>query len=148
MVKYSLESGDVKELCEPAELFSEMQSCHISGVECFVGHCARKSKLFINDKLFSNQCTSFHVSQTFLSFTNSTEGLSHELFNYDLNKKLPKPVSGSEVPAHPTLESSGNFNIRAVERGSKIVTVDPGTRTVLQMPRGNLEGIYPRLIVI
>mmetsp|Transcript_12010 Transcript_12010/g.20268 ORF Transcript_12010/g.20268 Transcript_12010/m.20268 type:complete len:314 (-) Transcript_12010:1219-2160(-) len=43
---------------------------------------------------------------------------------------------------------SGNFNIRAVERGSKLVVVDPGLRTVLQMPRGNLEGIHPRLICI
>jgi elongator complex protein 1 len=28
------------------------------------------------------------------------------------------------------------------------VTVDPGTRTVLQMPRGNLEGIHPRIITL
>lgn len=72
------------------------------------------------------------------------------MLNYDLNKALPKPVAGAatEVPAHPTLNDANNFNIRAVERGSKIVTVDPGTRTVLQMPRGNLEGIFPRLIVL
>ena len=63
-----------------------------------------------------------------MSFTNCTDGLSHELFNYDLNKKLPK---GGEPPLHPSLEETGNFNIRAVERGAKIVTVDPGTRTVL-----------------
>lgn len=78
--------------------------------------------------------------------------MSHELFNYDLNKQLPKPTSGSaggaDLPQHPRLDESGNFNIRAVERGSKIVTVDPGTRTVLQMPRGNLEGIYPRIILL
>jgi hypothetical protein len=93
-------------------------------------------RLYINDKIFSNECTSFHIVQTFLSFTNSTQGLSHELFNYDLNKKLPKPANrtgaaASDVPEHPSLQDSGNFNIRAVERGSKIVTVDPGTRTVL-----------------
>ena len=28
------------------------------------------------------------------------------------------------------------------------MTVDPGTRTVLQMPRGNLEGIFPRIIML
>ena len=52
------------------------------------------------------------------------------------------------MPIHPTLNDSNNFNIRAVERGSKIVIVDSGILTVLQMPRGNLEGIYPRIITI
>jgi elongator complex protein 1 len=53
------------------------------------------------------------------------------------------------LPQHPSLaDNSGNFNVRAVERGAKIVTVDPGTRTVLQMPRGNLEGVYPRIIML
>lgn len=68
-----------------------------------------------------------------------------------MTKKLPKPSSATgslDLPVHPSLTDSGNFNIRAVERGSKIVTVDPGTRTVLQMPRGNLEGIYPRIIML
>mmetsp|Transcript_26788 Transcript_26788/g.40862 ORF Transcript_26788/g.40862 Transcript_26788/m.40862 type:complete len:125 (-) Transcript_26788:2020-2394(-) len=118
-------------------LCAELQSTYVSGSECVVGLNAQM-KLYINDKLFSNHCTSFHVSQTFLSFTNTTEGLSHELFNYDLNRKLPKPSSSSslptansELPVHPSLDTEGNFNIRAVERGSKIVSVDPGTRTVL-----------------
>jgi hypothetical protein len=102
-----------------------MQSALVSGEECLVGLCGDRQKLFINDKLFSNTCTSFHISQTFLSFTNSTEGLFHELFNYDLNKPLPKPGSNqNELPLHPSLDTTGNFNIRAVERGSKIVTVD------------------------
>lgn len=74
--------------------------------------------------------------------------MSHELYNYDLNKPLPKPINGQDLPQHPSLSDSGNFNVRAVERGAKIVTVDPGTRTVLQMPRGNLEGIYPRIIML
>lgn len=38
---------------------------------------------------------------------------------------------------------------RAVERGSKIVTVVPGsTSLVLQMPRGNLETVFPRPLVL
>lgn len=50
-------------------------------------------KLYINDQLLSNKCTSFHIAKTFLSFTNTTEGLSHELYNYDLNRRLPKPIT-------------------------------------------------------
>jgi len=44
-------------------------------------------------------------------------------------------------------EEDSNFNVRAVERGSRIV-IQNGTRTVLQMPRGNLETIYPRIVML
>ena len=38
---------------------------------------------------------------------------------------------------------------RAVERGAKIVTIIPSTYAViLQMPRGNFETIYPRVLVL
>lgn len=38
---------------------------------------------------------------------------------------------------------------RTVERGSKIVTVvESSTCLVLQMPRGNLEMVYPRPLVL
>jgi hypothetical protein len=48
-------------------------------------------RLYLNDKLFSNECTSFLLNQSFLAFVNSTSGLSHELFIYDLTRSLPKP---------------------------------------------------------
>ena len=37
--------------------------------------------------------------------------------------------------------------MRAVERGSRIVTTN-GYKTILQMPRGNLEGIQPRILLL
>ena len=38
---------------------------------------------------------------------------------------------------------------RALERGSKLVLAVPGdTKTVLQMPRGNLEVIHPRALAL
>jgi elongator complex protein 1 len=37
--------------------------------------------------------------------------------------------------------------VRAIERGARIVTASE-MRVVLQMPRGNLEGIYPRFIMM
>lgn len=106
-------------------------------------------RLYLNDKLFSNECTSFFLSQTFLCFINSTSGLSHELFIYDTNRLLPKPIScnAQEPPKLASLQDDSNFNVRAVERGSRIVTIN-GTRTILQMPRGNLEGIYPRFFML
>ena len=50
----------------------------------------------------------------------------------------------SAEKAHPFDESC-----RRVERGSRIVTVvGDGTQVVLQMPRGNLETIHPRALLI
>lgn len=44
-------------------------------------------------------------------------------------------------------EDDSNFNIRAVERGSRIVSLN-GSKCILQMPQGNLEGIQPRIILL
>lgn len=50
----------------------------------------------------------------------------------------------SNEKAHPFDES-----IRRIERGSRIVTVvHSDTKLVLQMPRGNLETIHPRALVL
>ena len=104
-------------------------------------------RLYLNDKLFSNECTSFGLSQTFLSFVNSTSGISHEMFIYDLNRALPQPTPGAEIPQHASLADDTKFNVRGVERGSRIVAIS-GVKTVLQMPRGNLEAVYPRITML
>ena len=65
----------------------------------------------------------------------------HELHVYDLNRKLPAD--------HTQLKQTtaeGDFNVRAVERGSRLVVCSQA-RLVMQMPRGNLEGIQPRIIM-
>ncbi len=50
----------------------------------------------------------------------------------------------SDGKAHPFDES-----VRRVERGSRIVCVVPDeTKLVLQMPRGNLETIHPRALIL
>lgn len=110
----------------------KLQTGYIAGQEVVFG-LTSNLRLYINDKIFSNECTSFFQSQTFLSFINSTSGLSHELFIYDLNRNLPKPVnqsSNSDPPRLASLEDDSNFNVRAVERGSRIVVIN-GTKTIL-----------------
>ena len=66
----------------------------------------------------------------------------HELHIYDLNRVLP-----SSHTSLAKISDEGNFNVRAVERGARLVTCC-GSRVVLQMPRGNLEGIQPRNILL
>jgi elongator complex protein 1 len=51
-----------------------------------------------------------------------------------------------EIPAD---EPQKDERCRSIERGAKLVTVMPTTYSVvLQMPRGNLETIYPRALVV
>jgi hypothetical protein len=70
----------------------KIQAALISGKEVVIGLTANL-RLYINDKIFSNECTSFFLSQTFLAFVNSTSGLMHEMLIYDLNRMLPKPAN-------------------------------------------------------
>jgi hypothetical protein len=65
----------------------------------------------------------------------------HELHIYDLNRQLP--ADHTKLPKPSPL---GDFNVRAIERGSRLVCC-PSSKLVMQMPRGNLEGIQPRIIL-
>ena len=61
-----------------------------------------------------------------------------------VNYLLSAVVSLSDNKSHPYDES-----VRRVERGSRIVCVVPeDTKLILQMPRGNLETIHPRALVL
>ncbi|DBA88250.1 hypothetical protein WJX77_011440 [Trebouxia sp. C0004] len=46
-------------------------------------------------------------------------------------------------------QGARDITIRAVEQGARLLAAPPdGVRVVLQMPRGNLEGICPRVLVL
>jgi IKI3 family len=113
-------------------LCHKLAATFVSGTSEVLVGLTQNMRLYLNDKLFSNECTSFLLSQTFFTFINSTSGLSHELFIYDTNRALPRPPTNNatEAPKLASLEDDSNFNVRAVERGSRIVTIN-GTRTVL-----------------
>ena len=61
-----------------------------------------------------------------------------------------KANCGLELQAASTDNSSELVEqTRRVERGSRIVCIELcGTKVVLQMPRGNLEVIHPRALVL
>lgn len=63
---------------------------------------------------------------------------------------LFRPLTQSIDLEVPSDEASGNDErCRNIERGSRLVSVMPSAFSlVLQMPRGNLETIYPRALVL
>lgn len=83
-------------------------------------------------------CTSFLVTPTHLIYTTT----SHLL-------KFIHLRAGGEDLEIPPDEPETDERCRNVERGAKLVTVMPSAYSlVLQMPRGNLETIYPRALVL
>ncbi|BGP57178.1 Putative elongator complex protein 1 [Rhodotorula sphaerocarpa] len=107
-------------------------------------------RLYSSSRLLASDATSFVVTPDFVVYTT----YSHEA------KFLPltTPASGSREVDHTesfARRAGGGGGgtdssiRRAVERGSRIVTVVPSSTTlVLQMPRGNLETICPRPLVL
>uniref|UniRef100_A0A3P8RRC5 Elongator complex protein 1 n=1 Tax=Amphiprion percula TaxID=161767 RepID=A0A3P8RRC5_AMPPE len=114
--------------------------CSISGEECLLGLTDR-SHLYAGDtELASNVC-SFAVCNDFLLITTH----SHTCRCLHLGTLTVKGLQAA-------LASDGSQNdetLRRVERGSRIVTVVPqDTRVILQMPRGNLETVHHRALVL
>ncbi|OCB85125.1 IkappaB kinase complex, IKAP component [Sanghuangporus baumii] len=122
------------------------------GTELFVGR-SDSGKLYCTGLeaesafLFAQNTTSMTVSVGFVIYTTST----HDAFFASLGKLkaliLDSGPSGtSEVAA---AKDQTQWERRRVERGSRIVTAVPSNMSlVLQMPRGNLETINPRPMVM
>ncbi|XP_019372711.1 PREDICTED: elongator complex protein 1 isoform X2 [Gavialis gangeticus] len=100
-----------------------------------------RCRFFINDIEVASNITSFVTYDEFLLVTTH----SHTCQCLSLKDALLKGLQASEsgIPV-PNSES-----LRKVERGSRVVTVIPqDTKLVLQMPRGNLETIHHRVLVL
>ncbi|XP_030620667.1 elongator complex protein 1 isoform X2 [Chanos chanos] len=114
--------------------------CTISGEEHLIGLTDR-SHLYIGDTEVASNISSFVVYDDFLLLTTH----SHTCRCLSLSTLSVKGLQTA-------LESDAGQNdetLRRVERGSRIVTVVPqDTRLILQMPRGNLETIHHRALVL
>lgn len=83
----------------------------------------------------ASNCSSFTATAGFLIYTTT----SHEAVF----------VTTGSLQAHLTENAPLAAETRRVERGSRVVTAVPSAMSlVLQMPRGNLETIYPRPLVL
>ncbi|KAL1302746.1 hypothetical protein AAFC00_003098 [Neodothiora populina] len=89
-----------------------------------------------SERLQVRNCTSFLVTPAHLIFTTTQH----------LLKFVHIHTGNLEVPLD---EPEKDERCRSIERGAKLVNVMPTSFSlVLQMPRGNLETIYPRALVL
>ncbi|XP_039589107.1 elongator complex protein 1 [Passer montanus] len=112
----------------------------ISGEEVILGLTDR-CRFFVNDFEVASNITSFATYNEFLLVTTNSHTCQCFCLKNLSVKALQASLSSAAAPSSETL--------RKVERGSRIVTVVPqDTKVVLQMPRGNLETIHHRALVL
>ncbi|SSD58387.1 probable Elongator complex protein 1 [Saccharomycodes ludwigii] len=95
-------------------------------------------KLYANDVLLTSAVTSMEITDKLLLFTTAQHNLQF-VHLHTANFK-PLPVVDENV---------SDERVRSIERGSILVSVIPSkSAVVLQAPRGNVETIYPRIMVL
>ncbi|NWV00667.1 ELP1 protein, partial [Upupa epops] len=100
-----------------------------------------RCRFFVNDVEVASNITSFATYNEFLLVTTNSHTCQCFYLKNISVKALQAGLSGAAAPNSETL--------RKVERGSRIITVVPqDTKVVLQMPRGNLETVHHRALVL
>ncbi|EGG00479.1 uncharacterized protein MELLADRAFT_111808 [Melampsora larici-populina 98AG31] len=109
------------------------------------------AKLYVGSHMIANDCSSFTCDSNYLIYATFSHQIKF-LDTLDLCAKFSNsgdltstdPRQNSELEIIHLKDAS-----RAVERGSRIVTSRPSSmKLILQMPRGNLETIFPRPMVL
>ncbi|KAK9466881.1 IKI3 family-domain-containing protein [Lipomyces arxii] len=110
----------------------------IVGDKIYVFGLASNGRLYANQQRISVSCTSFIVTENYLLYTTAQNFL----------KFVHLTAGDADLDVVPDAANDDERS-RAIERGGKIVSIMPSkVAVVLQMPRGNLETIYPRLLVL
>ena len=114
-----------------------IQSSKTSSAPTIKFSLSSSGHLFADKRRLALNCTSFLVTPAHLIFSTSQHLLKFVHM---------ADVQDLEVPSDtPEVDE----RCRSIERGAKLVTVMPSIfALVLQMPRGNLETIYPRALVL
>ena len=119
---------------------------HGSDEHVFVGLSQTEAKLFSSSPLqpcIAERVTSFTITPSYIVYITASNE-AHFVRSSLLS------ATGSELKSHTSsLPGEDPTATRRVERGSRIVvSVSSLMNLVLQMPRGNLETIYPRAFAV
>lgn len=118
---WELEKLDIEKLPDISENIEIYEDTNTQETKIF--YLKHKHWLYLNGKLLATEVTSMFLTEKYLLFTTLDQ------------LKFVRLVDGTVI------------NERRMERGGRLVTVVPkDSRTVLQMPRGNLEVIQPRVL--
>lgn len=123
--------------CEAVEVFFPAPEEDVSFAPIVFG-LHSTGKLYVNEKQIANSATSLCMTDKYIIFTTAQHYLKFCHLQGDPSK--------IEVPEDNSVDDE---RCRAIERGSLLVSAMPSrTALTLQAPRGNLETIYPRVMVL
>ena len=123
----------------------ENQVCHDVHVQRLVVGLSSRYRLYCGERLLSSASSSFEISLSHRFITHVTIGSRPHLHFLPI-ESLRDFDPFTESDNHAVLDG---YEPRLVERGARLVSVFPSRPSlVLQMPRGNLEGISPRGLVL
>lgn len=115
---------------------------------------SRNGHLYANSRQLAKNCTSFLVTESHLIFTTSNHFVKFvhlaaaEGKSCDPWKPNERTLTMLDLDVPPD-DPEKDERCRSIERGGRLVTAMPTKMSlVLQMPRGNLETIYPRAMVL
>lgn len=98
---------------------------------------SRNGHLHANNKVLAKNCTSFLVTPDHIIFTTNNHLV--KFIHLDDPSDMEVPTDDPEV----------DERCRSIERGARLVTAIPTNMSlILQMPRGNIETIFPRAMVV
>ena len=150
-VQGSIVPSHAEPLLEPCPWIAGLHSAestagHACNKRIVVG-MSRRSRLYFGERILSDACSSFIMTPTHQFLSYATLGSRSQLRFIPLSALAEyDPLMGSEENA--VLLGEG-YEPRNVERGSRVVAIlAEAPTTVLQLPRGNLEGVYPRALVL
>lgn len=131
---------------QPESTLFNLGSNHAADDEVFINGAQQtyhsvtltaKGTLKADNIVLARDCSSFAVTDAHILFTTTQHLL--KFVHLTGPEKMEVPGNTPEV----------DERCRSIERGAKLVTVMPSAyAVVLQMPRGNLETIYPRVLVL
>ncbi|KAJ2905248.1 iki3 family protein [Zalerion maritima] len=99
----------------------------------------RNGILYTNGKVLAKNCTSFVLTSSHVIFTTNNHLVKFVHLAQREDGEYQAPLDDPE----------NDERCRSIERGARLVTAMPSSMSiVLQMPRGNLETIYPRAMVL
>ncbi|KAI5794642.1 IKI3 family-domain-containing protein [Pyronema domesticum] len=137
VVLYNLEGKTHSPVCKLPGSCPWMESVTLDEQITVFG-LSEGGRLYANERMLASSVTSFSVTSAHLIYTTSQHVIKFI--------HLVSNIHDLEVPSD---EVTADERCRNVERGSRLVCVMPSIfAVVLQMPRGNLETIYPRALVL
>lgn len=147
IVKYTRETELVPISIELQKYTYKVEVVEVSGKHVILSLYHRNC-FAVDGKQIANNVTSFFVHSEFLLLTTAQNTLVCVYLNKsDFEELMKQDLTVKPWENELSDKSFLDTNIRRLERGSKlIIAVPKDSKTVLQMPRGNLECIQPRTL--